>query len=68
MGNGCPFLYIPCHGFVRHYNILVLKYLFHDGGYSSMGATIPMIKLAHVVLNDKELADRVGLDEFTPSK
>ncbi len=47
---------------------VTMQNLFHDGGYSSMGATIPMIKLAHEVLNDKELADRVGLDEFTPSK
>ncbi|MEI7694874.1 MAG: enoyl-ACP reductase [Chlorobium sp.] len=47
---------------------VTMQNLFHDGGYSSMGATIPMIKLAHEVLNDKELADRVGLDEFTPSR
>ncbi len=42
---------------------VTMQNLFHDGGYSSMGATIPMIKLAHEVLNDKELAMRVGLDE-----
>ena len=42
---------------------VTMQNLFHDGGYSSMGATIPMIKLAHEVLNDKELALRVGLDE-----
>ena len=42
---------------------VTMQNLFHDGGYSSMGATIPMIKLAHEVLNDKELADRVGLYE-----
>lgn len=42
---------------------VTMQNLFHDGGYSSMGATIPMIKLAHEVLHDKELADRVGLDE-----
>jgi len=47
---------------------VTMQNLFHDGGYSSMGATIPMIKLAHEVLNDKELADRVGLDEFSPTK
>jgi enoyl-[acyl-carrier protein] reductase I len=47
---------------------VTMQNLFHDGGYSSMGATIPMIKLAHEVLNDKELALRVGLDEFTSSK
>jgi enoyl-[acyl-carrier protein] reductase I len=47
---------------------VTMQNLFHDGGYSSMGATIPMIKLAHEVLNDKELADRVGLDEFSPSR
>ena len=47
---------------------VTMQNLFHDGGYSSMGATIPMIKLAHEVLNDKELADRVGLDEYSPTK
>jgi enoyl-[acyl-carrier protein] reductase I len=47
---------------------VTMQNLFHDGGYSSMGATIPMIKLAHEVLHDKELAERVGLDEFYPSK
>ncbi|NTU58088.1 MAG: enoyl-ACP reductase [Chlorobiaceae bacterium] len=47
---------------------VTMQNLFHDGGYSSMGATIPMIKLAHEVLHDKELAQRVGLDEYYPSK
>lgn len=42
---------------------VTMQNLFHDGGYSSMGATIPMIKLAHEVLHDKELADRVGLND-----
>jgi enoyl-[acyl-carrier protein] reductase I len=47
---------------------VTMQNLFHDGGYSSMGATIPMIKLAHEVLHDKELAERVGLDERHPSR
>ena len=47
---------------------VTMQNLFHDGGYSSMGATIPMIKLAHEVLHDKELAQRVDLDEFYPSR
>jgi enoyl-[acyl-carrier protein] reductase I len=47
---------------------VTMQNLFHDGGYSSMGATIPMIKLAHEVLHDKELAARVGLEDFSPSK
>ena len=47
---------------------VTMQNLFHDGGYSSMGATIPMIKLAHEVLHDKELAQRVGLEEHFPSK
>jgi enoyl-[acyl-carrier protein] reductase I len=47
---------------------VTMQNLFHDGGYSSMGATIPMIKLAHEVLNDKELAARVELDEFYSSR
>ncbi|NTW54367.1 MAG: enoyl-ACP reductase [Chlorobaculum sp.] len=41
---------------------VTMQNLFHDGGYSSMGATIPMIKLASEVLHDKELAERIGLD------
>lgn len=47
---------------------VTMQNLFHDGGYSSMGATIPMIKLAHEVLHDKELAARVGLEDHHPSK
>ncbi|NTU92571.1 MAG: enoyl-ACP reductase [Chlorobiaceae bacterium] len=47
---------------------VTMQNLFHDGGYSSMGATIPMIKLAHEVLHDKELAQRVGLDEYSPAR
>ncbi|AOS82970.1 enoyl-ACP reductase [Chlorobaculum limnaeum] len=47
---------------------VTMQNLFHDGGYSSMGATIPMIKLAHEVLHDKELADRVGLDDRHSSR
>jgi len=46
---------------------VTMQNLFHDGGYSSMGATIPMIKLAHEVLNDSELAAKVGLDDVKPS-
>ncbi|MGC8775348.1 MAG: enoyl-ACP reductase [Chlorobaculum sp.] len=42
---------------------VTMQNLFHDGGYSSMGATIPMIKLAYEVLHDKELANRVGLED-----
>jgi len=42
---------------------VTMQNLFHDGGYSAMGATIPMIKLAYEVLHDKELADRVGLED-----
>ncbi|NTV02065.1 MAG: enoyl-ACP reductase [Chlorobiaceae bacterium] len=47
---------------------VTMQNLFHDGGYSSVGATIPMIKLAYEVLHDKELAKRVDLDEFYPSR
>jgi enoyl-[acyl-carrier protein] reductase I len=47
---------------------VTMQNLFHDGGYSSMGATIPMIKLAHEVLHDKELAQKVGLENYSPSK
>ncbi len=47
---------------------VTMQNLFHDGGYSSMGATIPMIRLAHEAIHDKELASRVGLEEFSPTK
>lgn len=47
---------------------VTMQNLFHDGGYSSVGATIPMIKLAYEVLHDEELAKRVDLDEFYPSR
>jgi len=47
---------------------VTMQNLFHDGGYSSMGATIPMIRLAHEALHDKELASRVGLDDYSPSR
>jgi enoyl-[acyl-carrier protein] reductase I len=47
---------------------VTMQNLFHDGGYSSMGATIPMIKLAHEVLYDKELAERVGLEDRHSSR
>lgn len=47
---------------------VTMQNLFHDGGYSSMGATIPMIRLAHEALHDKELATKVGLEDFSPSK
>ncbi len=47
---------------------VTMQNLYHDGGYSSMGATIPMIRLAHEALHDKELAARVGLENFSPSK
>ena len=47
---------------------VTMQNLFHDGGYSSMGATIPMIKLAHEALEDRELAAKVGLEDFSPSK
>ncbi|NEX13596.1 MAG: enoyl-ACP reductase [Prosthecochloris sp.] len=47
---------------------VTMQNLFHDGGYSSMGATIPMIRLAHEAIHDKELASRVGLEDFSPTK
>jgi enoyl-[acyl-carrier protein] reductase I len=47
---------------------VTMQNLFHDGGYSSMGATIPMIKLAYEVLHDKELAERVGLEDRHSSR
>ncbi len=47
---------------------VTMQNLFHDGGYSSMGATIPMIRLAHEVLHDKDLAERVSLEDYKPTR
>lgn len=47
---------------------VTMQNLFHDGGYSSVGATMPMIRLAHEALHDDELAEKVGLKDFSPSK
>ncbi len=47
---------------------VTMQNLFHDGGYSSMGATIPMIRLAHEALDDEELAEKVGLKDFSKSR
>ncbi|RNA64539.1 enoyl-ACP reductase [Prosthecochloris sp. ZM_2] len=47
---------------------VTMQNLFHDGGYSSMGATIPMIRLAHEALHDEDLARRVDLEDYKPSR
>jgi enoyl-[acyl-carrier protein] reductase I len=45
---------------------LTMQNLFHDGGYSSMGTTLPMIRLVHDALQDEKLVKNAGFDEFAP--
>jgi len=45
---------------------VTMQNLFHDGGYSSMGTTLPLIRLVHEALKDEELVKKAGFDEFLP--
>ncbi|MDB5035418.1 MAG: Enoyl-[acyl-carrier-protein] reductase [Chlorobi bacterium] len=40
---------------------VTMQNLYHDGGYSSMGMTIPMLHLFHAALQNEELAKEAGL-------
>lgn len=42
---------------------VTMQNLFHDGGYSVMGMTIPMLSLFHTALQNEELVKQVGLDK-----
>ena len=46
---------------------VTMQNLFHDGGYSSIGITLPILELLHAALQDHELVERSGLREkWTP--
>ena len=41
---------------------VTMQNLYHDGGYSSIGTTLPMLRLFHEALKDQELIDGAGFD------
>ena len=41
---------------------VTMQNLYHDGGYSSMGMTIPMLQLFHSALKNRELAESLGVE------
>jgi enoyl-[acyl-carrier protein] reductase I len=42
---------------------VTMQNLFHDGGYSSVGITLPMLKLFHAALQNDELMKEAGLEK-----
>jgi len=40
---------------------VTMQNLYHDGGYSSMGMTIPMLELLHHAMQDEEIMQKAGL-------
>ncbi|NTV45379.1 MAG: SDR family oxidoreductase, partial [Chlorobiales bacterium] len=45
---------------------VTMQNIFHDGGYSCMGTTLPLIRLVHEAMKDEELVKKAGFEEFTP--
>jgi enoyl-[acyl-carrier protein] reductase I len=43
---------------------VTMQNLYHDGGYSSIGTTLPMLRLFHEALQNKELVDNAGFDHL----
>ena len=43
---------------------VTMQNLYHDGGYSSIGTTLPMLRLFHEALKDQELVDGAGFDHL----
>lgn len=41
---------------------ITMQNLYHDGGYSTMGMTIPLLSLFHHAMQDAELMQQSGLD------
>ncbi len=41
---------------------VTMQNLYHDGGYSSMGVTLPVLRLFHEALRDTEMTRAVGLE------
>lgn len=40
---------------------VTMQNLYHDGGYSMMGMTIPMLQLFHQAMKDEEMVQKAGL-------
>lgn len=40
---------------------VTMQNLYHDGGYSSMGMTIPMLELLHHAMQDEKIMQKAGL-------
>jgi enoyl-[acyl-carrier protein] reductase I len=47
---------------------VTMQNLYHDGGYSSMGMTIPMLHLFHSALKNTELAQSLGLQPLADAE
>ncbi|NTW49481.1 MAG: enoyl-ACP reductase [Chlorobiales bacterium] len=45
---------------------VTMQNIFHDGGYSSMGTTLPLIRLVHEAMKDEEMVKKAGFEEFAP--
>jgi enoyl-[acyl-carrier protein] reductase I len=43
-----------------------MQNLYHDGGYSSMGSSLPVLRILHEALKDEELVAASGLEEVLP--
>ena len=43
--------------------MVTMQNLYHDGGYSSTGITLPMLRITHEALQDKDLVEKAGFDE-----
>jgi enoyl-[acyl-carrier protein] reductase I len=41
---------------------VTMQNLYHDGGYSSVGVTLPMLQLFHAALQDAEMTKEAGLE------
>lgn len=39
---------------------VTMQNLYHDGGYSSIGTTLPMLRLTHEALQNKEMVEKAG--------
>jgi enoyl-[acyl-carrier protein] reductase I len=47
---------------------VTMQNLYHDGGYSSMGMTIPMLHLFHSALKNPELAQSLGVQPLADAE
>ena len=42
---------------------VTMQNLFHDGGYSAMGTTLPILRITHEALQDEEMVENARFDE-----